>query len=92
MRFVAGWSLAQALESPDVVKSLQAVGLVEDYQVRVVLKQWEVVLHGLLLTTMSLVDPNARAGWAERLDFLRYVKIKTVPGGVTAPLVRLRSC
>lgn len=75
--------LAAALESPDVVKSLYAAGITEEAQVRAVQKQWEGVLLGLVQTTMSLVDPNCRAGWADKLDFLHYVKIKTVPGGVS---------
>lgn len=81
--WVSGAGLCAALDSPDVVKALYAAGLTDEAQVRAVQRQWEGVLFGLVETTMSLVDPNSRAGWADKLDFLHYVKIKTVPGGVS---------
>jgi hypothetical protein len=49
---------------------------------RCIQRQWEDALWSMIQTTMSLVDPNSRAGWADKLDFLHYVKIKTVPGGI----------
>jgi hypothetical protein len=79
---LSGASLAVSLDSPDVIKELNSVGIMEEAGIRCVQKQWEAVLWSMVQTTMSLVDPNCRAGWADKLDFLHYVKIKTVPGGI----------
>jgi hypothetical protein len=74
-------AVRQAITSPEVVASVRAC-CTSLPDALIVLKQWEGIILALVSRAVASVEPQRDDVSTSFVDFLRYVKVKTVPGGV----------
>ena len=77
----SAFAVRQAISSPDVVASVRSCCGGNEADAWMVLSQWERVILTLVTRAVCSVEPPTQE--RASTDLLQFVKVKTVPGGVS---------